>query len=286
MIKYIISILIALPLLAQGQSLGKERVDLLDDAVVRIFVDTIPSGTGFFITESGFLTTCFHVIEKALIYDNLGKVVNFINISAEFTNGEKVELAMNIDLINKKMQEAVVYDNVLLKAISDTKTKFNPLKIGSWENISDGDQIYSCGYPLGIDQRFISQGILSTKFNQLKTVYFGTEVIDNVYRNVAWLDITMNPGNSGGPVIKRGSTPEEDEVIGIATFILNPSGIHSKNLIAHLDKHKNELSIGISNIDIEKTTKLFATAIANNSIGVSGCISIDYIDNILQLYAH
>jgi hypothetical protein len=96
-----------------------------------------------------------------------------------------------------------------------------------------------------------------------------------VYRQVAWLDVTMNKGNSGGPVIRMGKSYKDDEVIGIATFILNPSGNAAGQLIDFYSEPKADLFM--DGISMNGINKLFATAISNNSIGVSGCMSIQYL---------
>jgi serine protease Do len=62
---------------------------------------------------------------------------------------------------------------------------------------------------------------------------------------VAWLDLTLNKGNYGGPVIKIGRTPDENRVIGIATFILNPFAQYAEAVIRHLQNPQN-VQINIS----------------------------------------
>ena len=58
-----------------------------------------------------------------------------------------------------------VYDYSLLKIKTEPNTKFKVLQIGYWSlDVNEGDIVYSCGYPLGLKQRFISQGLLSTKW--------------------------------------------------------------------------------------------------------------------------
>jgi hypothetical protein len=49
--KIIYLFLILIPYLTFSQSLGKERVERLNKSVVRILIDTIPSGTGFFVNK-------------------------------------------------------------------------------------------------------------------------------------------------------------------------------------------------------------------------------------------
>lgn len=169
----------------------------------------------------------------------------------------------------------------MLKVKTTPKTQFESLKIGTWEDINEGDLVYSCGYPLGIKQRFISQGVFSTKWNDSVNWYINNKVVDTVTRNLAWLDLTLNKGNSGGAIIKLGETPEDDKVIGIASFILNPYANTSEQIANYLPKRGVDMSSdGISQ---NQLMQILFEAISKNSIGVSGCISIDYVSKLLKL---
>ena len=93
-------------------------------------------------------------------------------------------------------------------------------------------------------------------------------------RNVALLDLTINKGNSGGPIIKVGKTVQEDEVIGITNFQINPFGQNAQNLNEELNKRGNiNLPTGIS---LTESMKLFSSAIVYSSNGISGCVSINH----------
>ncbi|MEO6838673.1 MAG: serine protease, partial [Ginsengibacter sp.] len=174
---------------------------------------------------------------------------------------------------------ASVYDYAFLK-LMDSTNQYYPLRIGQFEDAKEGDEIYSCGYPLGISQQFISKGILSTKWIQTGVWQQSGKQDSITKKDVAWLDLTMNRGNSGGPIIKVGTTSSDDEVVGIADFILNPFAQSSDELLNYLNSLKGG-SVSIDGIDFAKMTKLFASAISDNSIGVSGCISIDYLKALL-----
>ena len=273
--KLVIFIMFLAPYLANSQSLGVDRIELLNTSVVRILIDSYPSGTGFFVSDNGLVATCNHVVEPAYIRDtNTNEIIGLKKIEIEFQNGEKVEMGVIPYLMQEGYKKAFSYDYSLLKIQSTPKTKYKTLKIGKWNDINDGDAIYSCGYPMGIKQRFISKGILSTKW------------IDTINRDVAWLDLTMNKGNSGGAVIKIGDTPENDKVIGLATFILNPFAKEATYLVEVLSDGKPSQSITKSSISLKSMGEFYANAVANNSIGVSGCVSIDYVSDILQLVNH
>ena len=285
--KLVIFIMFLVPYLCNSQSLGTDRIELLNTSVVRILIDSYPSGTGFFVSDNGLVATCNHVVEPAYIRDtSTNEIIGLKKIEIEFQNGEKVEMDVIPYLMQKGYKKAFSYDYSLLKIQSTPKTKYKTLKIGKWNDINDGDAIYSCGYPMGIKQRFISKGILSTKWIDTKTILKNSVPFDTITRDVAWLDLTMNKGNSGGAVIKIGDTPENDKVIGLATFILNPFAKEATYLVEVLSDGKPSQSITKSSLSLKSMGEFYAKAVANNSIGVSGCVSIDYVSDILQLVNH
>lgn len=281
--KIIFSFLILAPYLTFSQSLGKERIERLNKSVVRILIDTIPSGTGFFVHKDGWVATCEHVIQPAYIRDSLtNNIIGLKKIYIEFQNGEKTEMGLLTFLLQEGYKNSVVYDYSLLKVQETPKTEFQTLKIGSWTDVNEGDVVYSCGYPLGVKQRFISQGLFSTKWKDTINWYVNNKIVDTLSRDVAWLDLTMNKGNSGGAVIKLGDTPEDDKVIGIASFILNPYARDAGFLADFLSSDKPKMDIIMGGISSNRVNELYSKAIANNSIGVSGCISIDYVLKFLK----
>ena len=255
----------------RAQSLGYDRVVHLKKSTVRILINGHASGTGFIVSDQGMVITCFHVIEPAL---RLG-----VKTEAEFPSGEKVELNVFNYFLQSGVREALGDDCCLLIFAKKPQTQFEYLNVGSFNDVQEGDQIYTIGYPLSIKQPFISMGILSTKWIQSNHFTYMSKV-DSLDRDVAWIDVTMNRGNSGGPVIKIGSTLAEDKVIGISTFILNPYGPVAEQLATSIST--SNMDMLINGISQNKVTQLFAEAIANNSIGVSGCISIDHIKTIAR----
>lgn len=257
-----------------AQSIDKQRLIHAKKSVVRILIDDKPSGTGFVVSKTGQIITCWHVIQPAISVDETTKQIKLKKITAEFISGEKIDLGIYTYLFQEGYKEALIYDYCFLEPSIKTTTPYEFLKLGKFENVNEGEQVYSVGYPLGIEQQFVSTGILSTKWTDKIKLQDNTEM----NREVSWLDLTMNKGNSGGPILKIGST--EDEVIGIATFILNPYGNTSQelsNLSANLG-----VDIEFGGISQVKVNKLFADAVANNSIGISGCVSINHINSVLK----
>lgn len=274
--KIILLAFFLIPIYCNAQPLGAERVKKLKETVVRVLIENEPSGTAFFVTQEGVLFSCWHVVEPAMIRDSVtNAIIGIRNIEIEFLSREKVKVDIPIDIIQKNYNEALAYDYVVLFLLEKPKTNFSHLKLGNFNNVKEGDVVYSNGYPLGISQNFISVGILSSKWTDTISIFNLGKQIASYSRNVAWLDLTMNKGNSGGPIIKLGINPQDDEVIGIATFILNPFAQEAEKLIQF--SMNNQGDLGFGGISMNKLNAFFAEAIYKNSIGVSGCVSINHL---------
>jgi len=276
--KIILISIFLIPIICNAQSLGVERVKKLKESVVRVLIEDKPSGTAFFVTPEGLLFSCWHVVEPAIIRDSTtNSILGIRKLEIEFNGGEKVEIGIPIKLIQTKYNEMIAYDFVVLTMNTKPKSNFSFLKVGDFNNVNEGDAIYSNGYPLGIKQNIVSTGILSSKWTDTIPIFNLGRQVASYSRTVAWLDLTMNKGNSGGPVIKLGKTPDEDEVIGIATFILNPFANEAGQLAEFLSSGQMKMDMIMGGISNNKINELYAKAIANNSIGVSGCVSINHL---------
>ncbi|MNL21968.1 hypothetical protein D3C87_1432850 [compost metagenome] len=95
--------------------------------------------------------------------------------------------------------------------------------------------------------------------------------------------MTTNKGNSGGPLILLGNTPNDDEVIGITSFILTPYYKDLEELNRYVDEvEKGGSSGSIMGVNFLRYIKLINSAAGSNSSGISGCISIEKVANYFQ----
>ncbi len=143
-------------------------------------------GSGFVISEDGFIVTNNHVIDGA------------DEVLIEFFSG--VELKATVVGTDLKT------DIALLKVESDEPLPF--VTFGDSDVMRVGDWVLAVGNPLG--QGFsVSAGIVSARGRTLS----GT------YDDFIQTDAAINRGNSGGPLFNM-----EGQVIGVNTAILSPSG--------------------------------------------------------------
>ncbi|MCL4189360.1 MAG: DegQ family serine endoprotease [Rhodobacteraceae bacterium] len=143
-------------------------------------------GSGFVISEDGFIVTNNHVIEGA------------DEIRVEFYGGG--EMVARVIGTDPKTDIAV------LKVDSDRPLPF--VAFGDSDAARVGDWVMAIGNPLG--QGFsVSVGIISARGRALQ----GT------YDDYIQTDAAINRGNSGGPLFNMAG-----EVIGVNTAILSPTG--------------------------------------------------------------
>jgi serine protease Do len=143
-------------------------------------------GSGFVISEDGYVVTNNHVIEGA------------DEIMIEFFEGG--ELPAKVVGTDPKT------DIALLKVIADAPLKF--VSFGDSDVSRVGDWVMAMGNPLG--QGFsVSVGIVSAR----------NRALSGSYDDYLQTDAAINRGNSGGPLFNMAG-----DVIGVNTAILSPNG--------------------------------------------------------------
>ncbi len=143
-------------------------------------------GSGFVISEDGYIITNNHVIEGA------------DEIEIEFFSGQKLKA--------KLVGTDTKTDIALLKVESDKPLPF--VSFGNSDLMRVGDWVMAMGNPLG--QGFsVSAGIVSARGRELS----------GSYDDYIQTDAAINRGNSGGPLFNM-----DGQVIGVNTAILSPNG--------------------------------------------------------------
>jgi serine protease Do len=151
---------------------------------------TQSTGSGFVISEDGYIVTNNHVAADAS------------KIEVVFNDGTELPATIRgTDPLN---------DVAVLK-INPTIT-LNPVEIGDSSKLSQGELVVAIGSPFSL-QNTVTLGIVSALDRTL--VSEGGFRIENVIQT----DAAINPGNSGGPLLSL-----DGNVIGINTAIVSQSG--------------------------------------------------------------
>lgn len=144
-------------------------------------------GSGFIISEEGYIITNYHVIENAEVIN----VVLFDNteIEADIIGGdEKTDIA-------------------LIKI--DPPFELDKVAFGDSDAIRVGDWVLSIGNPFGLGGS-VSAGIVSAK---------SRDIAAGPYDNFIQTDAAINQGSSGGPLFNT-----RGEVVGINSALFSTSG--------------------------------------------------------------
>lgn len=251
---------------AQGGDDMRIRMQRVKESTAIILVNGQPAGTGFAVTKN-IIATNFHVVQQVSpAVGGQTHITYASKIEVRLHDGRQLPATPHPSVQGSNLSARIGRDVTLL-SVPDNNLK--PLKLGRFADVSEGDRIYLAGYPFGIAQIVVATGILSTKWQT--NAYLG----QGGARDVAWLDVTMNKGNSGGPVLLLAEDPARDVVVGIANFSLNPFAQKAEefaNVAASFPG--NAVIIGV---DFKKFSILMGAALMSQSHGVGGCVAIDYV---------
>ncbi|SHG62184.1 Do/DeqQ family serine protease [Thermosyntropha lipolytica DSM 11003] len=140
-------------------------------------------GTGFIISEDGYILTNQHVIDQA------SEII--VNVSGKEYKAKVVGQDYEMDLAVLKIE---------------SPNKLTPLKMGNSDQIRVGEWVVAIGNPYGLDHT-VTAGVISAKGRPLS-------IDGRIYKNLIQTDAAINPGNSGGPLLNT-----KGEVIGINTAV-------------------------------------------------------------------
>ena len=153
------------------------------------------SGTGFIVSEDGYILTNYHVIELAAQNDKDVNVILYdgTRYTASIVGYEK-------------------YNDVAVLKIDANGLK--PVSFGNSDTLSVGDLVYAVGNPLGELDFSMSTGHVSALDRAITSDESGVAI------NMFQIDAAVNSGNSGGPVYNAAG-----EVVGIVTAKYASTGV-------------------------------------------------------------
>lgn len=164
------------------------------------------SGSGFILSEDGYILTNYHVIEGGS------------NITVSFYDG------------TTKSAEVVGYDSDNDVAVLKTDAKnLHPAELGDSDDLSVGDTVLIIGNPLGKLSYTLTSGVVSALNRKLTDDYTAI--------NMFQTDAAVNSGNSGGPAFNM-----DGEVVGIVTSKYADSTIEGLSFCIPMDDVKDTVS--------------------------------------------
>ena len=144
-------------------------------------VQSASSGSGFIITQDGYIVTNHHVVSGAS------------SVTVTLHDGREYPATV--------VGSDSDYDVAVLKI---NATDLQPVTLGNSSNVNVGDSVLAIGNPLGELTFSMSQGIVSCCDRAIN--------VDGTPFNMIQVDASINPGNSGGPLMNL-----YGEVVGIVS---------------------------------------------------------------------
>ena len=142
------------------------------------------AGTGFFISDDGYILTCHHVIDGAT-------AISIVTQDSTSYEAEVVGSDSDLDTAVLKVKNA------------GKKTTFPAVVLGDSSSLTVGDSVTAIGNALGTLANTLTTGVVSAKDRAIS-------MSDGTAMKLLQTDCTVNSGNSGGPLFNQ-----YGEVIGI-----------------------------------------------------------------------
>lgn len=157
--------------------------------------ESLATGTGFVITEDGYIVTNAHVI-----YDD------------EYKSGEATEVSVLFSDETEQEASIVAYDiETDIAVLKVNQTGLTPATLGDSDELRVGELVIAIGNPLGFDLfGSVTSGIVSAVNRQIS--------INEKNMTLIQTDAAINSGNSGGPLLNSCG-----QVIGINSAKMSSS---------------------------------------------------------------
>ena len=181
---------------------------------VNIFGQTTTSaasGSGFVLSQDGYIVTNYHVIEDAANDSS-------VSISVSFADGSKYDGSL---VGGEKDNDVAV--------LKIDASGLQPVTLGDSDSLVVGDEVYTIGNPLGELTYSLSDGLVSALDRLITTSSTNptTGQKETTTLNVLQTNCDINPGNSGGPLFDS-----YGNVVGIVTakYTETSSGVSAEGL--------------------------------------------------------
>ena len=158
--------------------------------------EDLGAGSGFFVTENGYLITNAHVVQN--------REANYTvsTIDGQQYPAQVISINFNVDL-------------ALLKV--DSENSFHYLTLADSDQLRLGQSVIAIGNALGLFRNTVSTGVISGLSRSVTTDTGAPGEIE-VLHNIIQIDAALNEGNSGGPLLDYSGN-----VIGVNSAVAEDS---------------------------------------------------------------
>jgi 2-alkenal reductase len=161
-------------------------------------------GSGFVVSEDGYILTNSHVVTTAGETDASETPAAADRVYVQFRDGERVPA---------QIVGWDVFDDVGLLKVNPSDHPVSPVPLGDSASVVVGEPVAAIGSPFG-QESSLSVGVVSATERSTPSITSGFNLVDAIQT-----DAPINRGNSGGPMFNA-----DGEVIGINAQIRSESG--------------------------------------------------------------
>lgn len=242
----------------------KKVIKYMKPRVVKIECPEIDrKGTGFILSENGYLATNFHVIGDV---DQNGQVtyVRKILISGEGLDNVEATIVHDIS-----KPEAVFHDYAILKI---ERSGLDYFELGGRSSVEEGDVVFFAGFPL-------TQRNLTSHHGHISSIHKAKTRLGLSLQEVLDVDGTVVGGNSGGPLLlEKGDSYEVVGIISQQVASLSEAFLQLEQYLKVQMTNPTGGAVFISGVNpnaaLFETIKILK---ANISTGIGTAIAIDYL---------
>lgn len=198
------------------------QTDITTTNIFGMTVSGSVSGSGFVISEDGYILTNYHVVEDA------------------YTGGYEVKV-MFYDGSTYTAEIKGFDRNNDIAVLKIDAEGLNAAELGTSDSLFVGDTVYAVGNPLGELSYSMTSGMVSAT-DRLITTEEGTMTMFQI-------DAAVNEGNSGGPVYNTSG-----QVVGVVTAKSNEDGTEGLGFAIPIDdavRIANDVISGERSLDAE-----------------------------------
>ena len=197
------------------------------------------AGSGIIITESGYISTNYHVVEDAkkitvITYDGQ-------KYDAEYIDGDEINDIAVIKISAFGLKAAVLGDS---------------------DSTAVGERVMAIGTPYSIDYRGSMTAGYISGVNRQYSIKNDNGTVNKTLK-LLQTDTSVNPGNSGGPLFNMNG-----EVIGVVTMKIAGSNYEGMGFAIPINGVKNMIFDIIENGEI--TDSSYGSAVQGAALGISG----------------
>jgi 2-alkenal reductase len=161
-------------------------------------------GSGFIVSEDGYILTNSHVVTTAGETDTSDAAVAADRVYVQFRDGERVPA---------QIVGWDVFDDVGVLKVNPGDHAVSPVPLGNSASVVVGEPVAAIGSPFG-QESSLSVGVVSATQRSTPSITSSFNLVDAIQT-----DAPINRGNSGGPLFNA-----DGEVIGINAQIRSETG--------------------------------------------------------------